>query len=319
MKFDANGWLDAALEMDYLDKSMSREGYKPTHLVLHGTAGGVSAEAIAQNVFQVAGGGASAHFIIGQDGHIVQGVPCSLAAWANGPVNQPRIPWPDPVNINPNWYTISIEHCKPSLDNSDSLTRPQQLASFQLINVICDTYNIPKRRGDVAGGIVSHADFDSVNRANCPGVYPWTDMLAFINGGSMIIPHGWTYDSSTQVLTAPNKIAVHLGNAQFVLNAPGGWNPANVPLASEYGVPNGTQQPFRDCLLAWNAGADVHYAPVGQLLQNALTQIAALQAQIASNPNAITTQASAVLALLLSDATKLASDLASMQTVLTSH
>ena len=80
-----DGWLDVAVEIDYLNKSMDRQGYIPKFLVLHGTAGGTSAQAIA-NYF-AGSADASAHFIIGVDGTIVQGIPCSLAAWANGPID----------------------------------------------------------------------------------------------------------------------------------------------------------------------------------------------------------------------------------------
>lgn len=185
MKFDENGWLDVAVEIDYLNKSMSRSGLAPSHIVLHGTAGGTRAQDIAA-YFRDGSEQASAHFIIGQDGTIVQGVPCSLAAWGNGIIDLPRITLPPA--INPNFYTISIEHCKPSIDNSDQLTTAQQQASFQLCQVICEHYNIPKRRGDQFGGILAHADIDSVSRARCPGSYPWDDLFTFL-GGQVVTPN----------------------------------------------------------------------------------------------------------------------------------
>jgi N-acetyl-anhydromuramyl-L-alanine amidase AmpD len=178
LKIDANGWLDVALEGNYSSKSMSRYGYKPSHICLHGTAGGTSALAIA-NYFASSDVQASSHFVIGQDGTIIQGVSCLMAAWGNGILVNPRLAW-DP-NINPNYYTISIEHVKSSDDNSDALTPAQQQASFQLIECLCNSYNIPKRAGDLSGGIVSHADFDSVNRARCPGPYPWTALYTYLN------------------------------------------------------------------------------------------------------------------------------------------
>lgn len=184
MQFDASGWLDAAIEIDYLNKSMSRQGYKPTHIVLHGTAGGTRAQDTA-NYFATGSEPASAHFIIGQDGAIVQGVPCSLAAWGNGILNKPSLPFSSA--INPNYYTISIEHCKPSLDNSDALTPAQQTSSFHLVQTLCAHYGIPQRRGDLLGGILSHADFDSVSRAHCPGPYPWDGLLAFLQETTTVL------------------------------------------------------------------------------------------------------------------------------------
>src|SRR5258708_25299968 len=86
MHFDANGWLDIAEEIDYLQNSMSRQGYGIKYLVLHGTAGGTSAQGIG-SYFQSTQGGSnpvSSHLIIDQQGNIVQGVPLTLAAFANG-------------------------------------------------------------------------------------------------------------------------------------------------------------------------------------------------------------------------------------------
>jgi hypothetical protein len=179
-----DGWIDTALEIDYDNKSMSRQGQKVTHICLHGTAGGTSAEGIA-HYFHDSPVQASAHIIIGTDGHVVQGMSLDDAAWSNGIILHPRIPWD--ASINPNLYTASIEHVKASTDNSDELTPAQKLASFQVIAAICDYYGIAKRRGDVHGGIISHADLDSVNRARCPGPYPWDELMAFLTGSPVTI------------------------------------------------------------------------------------------------------------------------------------
>lgn len=189
MRLDANGWLDAAQEVDYTNKAEGREGFRPLLIVLHGTAGGSSAQGVA-TWFATGGESASAHIIIDQAGNVVQGVPCSLAAWGNGIINKPRITLPYP-GVNPNLYTISIEHVKPHLDNSDALTVPQKRASFQVIAALCDQYGIPKRRGDQAGGIIEHADIDSVSREHCPGPYPWAELWTFLAGGQQMTPNKW--------------------------------------------------------------------------------------------------------------------------------
>lgn len=176
-----NGWLDVAVEIDYLNKSMPREGFVPTYIVLHGTAGGSSAQNIA-HYFATSDVQASAHFIIGQDGIICQGCPTTLAAWGNGVLTAGHASYL-PDTINPNYYTISIEHVKPSVDNSDQLTTQQQQASFELIDVLCRSYNIPRRAGDAHGGIIRHADIDPVNRARCPGPYPFDALWKFLSGG----------------------------------------------------------------------------------------------------------------------------------------
>jgi N-acetyl-anhydromuramyl-L-alanine amidase AmpD len=205
-----NGWVDVAVEIDYLNKSMPRAGHKPTHIVLHGTAGGSQAQNTA-NYFKTSAVQSSAHLIIGQDGTIVQGVSMDNAAWGNGILLNPRLPWPP--NVNPNLYTISIEHCKPSTDNSDQLTDAQKQSSFGLIKCICEYYGIPKKRGDVTGGIVEHADFDSVNRARCPGLYPWDKLLEFLSEPALPAAN------ITQALAALNTAALAIAAAQKALGS----------------------------------------------------------------------------------------------------
>jgi len=194
MQFDENGWLDVAQEIDYISKSMSREGYGIKYIILHGTAGGSSAENIG-NYFATSDVQASAHIIIDQEGNIVQGIPLSLAAWGNGiitgkPATLPFRTAGDGVNrdywwnanVNPNWTSVSIEHCKASTDNSDQITPAQQAASFAVIKTICDTYGVPKRFADANGGVTGHFSMDPVNRSRCPGPYPWQELFDYLSG-----------------------------------------------------------------------------------------------------------------------------------------
>jgi N-acetyl-anhydromuramyl-L-alanine amidase AmpD len=193
MRFDDQGWLDVATEVDYLNKSMDRQGYSIKYIILHGTAGGTSAQAVA-NYFATGAEQASAHFVIGVDGTIAQGIPCSLASWANGPIDGTpadnlgfrtesdgvhRDSWWS-QDINPNWITVSIEHCKPSTDNSDQLSPAQQAASFALVQCICDTYGVPKRFADAQGGITGHFSMSAMNRQRCPGPYPWDELFNYL-------------------------------------------------------------------------------------------------------------------------------------------
>jgi N-acetyl-anhydromuramyl-L-alanine amidase AmpD len=183
MQFDQNGWLDVAVEIDILENTFDRQGYRPNFIVLHGTAGGSSAENVADYMKSTVGTNnpVSTHFVIGQDGEIVQCVPISLAAWGNGIMTQGHASYL-PDNVNPNLYTVSIEHVKPSTDNSDALTEAQSQSSFALIQCICDTYGIPKQAGSASGGIIRHADIDPVNRSRCPGPYPWNDLWNYLEG-----------------------------------------------------------------------------------------------------------------------------------------
>jgi N-acetyl-anhydromuramyl-L-alanine amidase AmpD len=63
----------------------SRSGFSPKWLIIHGTAGGSSAEAIG-NWFQNPDSQAATHYVVGQDGKVVQCVDESEAAWGNGRV-----------------------------------------------------------------------------------------------------------------------------------------------------------------------------------------------------------------------------------------
>jgi len=298
MQFDNNGWLDAAQEVDYLNKSESREGNTIKYLILHGTAGGASAQGIA-NYFATGTEQASAHIIIDQQGTIVQGCPLSLAAWANGPIDGTPADnlgfrtesdgvhcdsWWDP-NLNPNYITVSIEHCKASIDNSDQLTSVQQAASFAVVSAICDTYGIPKRFADSAGGITGHFSMSAINRQHCPGPYPWQELFDYLNGGDTpMIPANWTDDGTT--LTAPNKIPVTLGFRDHVLNS--SWDSNNWPLEpaqhldlveqSNPSLGSGQVQTFRWKRLEYTSAAGVFEGWLGQELLWNERQVDQLQA-----------------------------------------
>lgn len=271
MKFDSLGWLDEAVEIDYLSKSMDRQGQAIKYIVLHGTAGGSSAQAIGE-YFRDGNVDASAHFVIGQDGTIVQGVNVLAAAWGNGVLTAGHASYLS-ENINPNLYSVSIEHVKPSTDNSDALTDIQAQKSFELITCLCDTYNIPKHAGDASGGVISHADIDPVNRSRCPGPYPWDELIAYLQtqGGPMV-PLGWKDNGTT--LTAPNGHFVTLGFRDYVLN--NNWNPGDWPLEEAHtqdplelsnpSIGKGTLQTFRKTVLEWTPTLGVFEAWSGQEL-----------------------------------------------------
>lgn len=160
-----------------------RNGLTPRYVILHGTAGGTSAVATA-NYFastQNTANRVSSHYVIGVDGEIVQCVAERDGAWGNGAYSAGHAAFWD-TSVNPNNLTISIEHCKPSGDNSDLLTFKQQAASFKLINDICDRWNIPKHGADASGGITGHFSLDPVNRSNCPGPYNWNALWSYLKG-----------------------------------------------------------------------------------------------------------------------------------------
>jgi hypothetical protein len=234
-----------------------RAGHQPQWIIVHGTAGGTSATGIAQ-YFQTDDPPTSTHYIVGLQGEVVQCVRDSDSAWGNGVVTTGHDAWWSP-NLNPNFTTISIEHVKPDTQNQSQLTQAQMEASFQLIESLCRTHNIPMRAADQNGGITSHASIDPVNRSFCPGAYPWTQLWAYLQGEDQHVgvPIGWRDDGAT--LTAPNGITVTLGFRWYVLTNP--WSSDNWPLeAAHYEAiidvtspqeGGGTVQHFRRSILAW--------------------------------------------------------------------
>jgi|SRR5271157_2528783 len=180
------------------------------HIVIHGTAGGSSAEGIAAYFHSSTGGSnpVSSNYIVGQDGTIVQCVLEKDGAWANG-------------TLDMNDRAISIEHVKSHTDNSDELTLAQEQASFNLIKDIRTRHSIPIEN------IIPHS---AVISTACPGPYPFDKLRAFL-GGSMV-PQGWSDDGKT--LTAPNGVKVVLGFRDFVLG--NNWGSDDWPLRPEYAV-----------------------------------------------------------------------------------
>jgi len=159
-----------------------RPAGNPRWLILHGTAGGSSAQNIAA-WFQNPSAQVSAHYVIGQDGKIVACVDENNWAWANGVLSTGHDPWWN-ANINPNWVTISIEHVKPDTSNATALTAAQQASSFALIKRICQRWNIPMRAADANGGITGHYSIDPVNRKDCPGTYPWSALWSYLGSST---------------------------------------------------------------------------------------------------------------------------------------
>lgn len=123
-------------------------------------------------------------------------------------------------------------------------------------------------------------------------------------GGSMGIPTGWSDDG--QHLKAPNGRIVVFGFRDYVINYPGGWNAANVPLDEErhvdpleYSNPAlgaGQKQFFLRSTLEWTPNLGVFEGAQGQELKklnemysSAQTRISAQDIQIASLKSQVAT------------------------------
>ncbi len=133
-----------------------RKGYRPEAIVIHimdGTLIGTDSW-FANTTSQV-----SAHYGIGKNGEVHQYVNEQDSAWHAGRVDAPV--WKlIKSNINPNLYTIGIEHeGKPD----DVWTDAMKQSSTTLIRDICQRWQIPIDRDHVVG----HFEIFS-KKPNCP-------------------------------------------------------------------------------------------------------------------------------------------------------
>lgn len=220
-------------------------------IVIHKTANGTTAQEIAQYFINVSPG-PSVHYVVGLDGTVVQCAPEALGAGGNCCLEQGHDPFWDqfgPINLNT--VTLSVEHIDPSLTNSTPCPQAQIDASFKLVLYLANKYHIAPDH------IKPHSSLDPTSRAHCPGNYPFTDLISYVQNGGLMIPAGWTDDGTT--LRAPNGVAVVLGFRQFVLT--NNWHPDNWPLVAEQTVQlleasnpalgGGQQQLFRWAMLGW--------------------------------------------------------------------
>lgn len=209
----------------YPQGQTGRNGQTLKYVILHGTASGGTAQDQANN-FAHSSRQAGTHFIIGQDGTVVQCCFVENAAWGNGgPMQGAEAFWPP--NVNCNLLTVSIEHVKPSSDNSDILTPAQQSASFELVAWLCKTYAIPTKKAvDASGGITGHYSIDPVNRSRCPGPYPWDALFSFL-GGAMVPkgPFVWpTVGKEIPAGTTLQQIADSFGLSVSDVKALNNWS-----------------------------------------------------------------------------------------------
>jgi N-acetyl-anhydromuramyl-L-alanine amidase AmpD len=145
-----------------------RAGHKVIAIVDHIMAGTLAG---TDSWFQNPASQVSAHFGVGKDGTIHQYADINNVAWANGVVNKPN--WPLLISgVNPNYYTVSIEH---EGQSGDQLTEAQYQATLALHLWLIDTFGLEINQNTIIG----HCSIDSVSRADCPGTgFPWQRLLS---------------------------------------------------------------------------------------------------------------------------------------------
>lgn len=174
---------------------------------------------------------ASSHFTVGKKGEIEQYVSIKDTAWANG-LRWDNGKWRNPrgiemkpawkgliAGVNPNAYTISIEH---EGFFGEPWTESMYLANLKLLQWIRDETGIEYVRGET---LIGHNDFDSVDRPNCPGPNcPFDRMIVDLSGGDA---------RRAALIAGSNKMGVPLNDqsalAKFALS-----NNLGIPLSDEF-------------------------------------------------------------------------------------
>lgn len=134
----------------------ARTEFTPQILVIHIMAGTLVG---TDSWFATPASQVSSHYGIGLNGEIHQYIDEKNRAWHAGRVDHPSFSLYKP-NVNPNDYTIGIEH-----EGQDLSTAPhnQLQASADLIKDICTRWNIPIDREHIIG----HYQVYSI-KSGCP-------------------------------------------------------------------------------------------------------------------------------------------------------
>jgi N-acetylmuramoyl-L-alanine amidase len=138
-----------------------RAGYEPSAIVIHIAEGNRQA---VDSWFKSTASQVSAHYLVCTDGSVHQYVREEDTAWHAGRVHKPTwaglLKGPSGAYVNPNRYTIGIEH---EGQADDPWPEAMYRASAQLIREIADRYHIPIDRAHIVG----HREIFAVK--TCPG------------------------------------------------------------------------------------------------------------------------------------------------------
>ncbi len=157
------------------------------YVVIHATASGgpQTGYQLAKSAEFTDGKTASVHYINDVDGTVYQIVREADSAWGNCCVdgNSPFDP-----NYNWNRKTISIENVKHSSDNSEPLTPAQYQSLVALVRDICKRQGIPMQQGTpTTKGILYHHNLMPIQKARCPGTFPYDTFFADLSQGGRIV------------------------------------------------------------------------------------------------------------------------------------
>ncbi|MHB1652331.1 MAG: N-acetylmuramoyl-L-alanine amidase [Desulfitobacteriaceae bacterium] len=186
----------------------SPKGYKILAIVDHIMSGTLEG---TDSWFNNPAGQVSSHFGIGKNGKIHQYVDLGNPAWANGGVNRPNWPLLLP-GVNPNYYTVSIEH---EGESGDVMPEAQYQATLALHRWLIDSLGIPVTRDNIIG----HYRIDSVNKSNCPGTgFPWDRLFLDLQGGDKV-KDAVLYFGEDDIVSA-RRVSEKLGNCAMYMRKP---------------------------------------------------------------------------------------------------
>jgi hypothetical protein len=266
----------------------AQPGARNPSIVIHKTAGFSTIEQLGSFFGSLTETDASSHYGIGLDGRVAQFVSENDGAGGNCCLEQGHDTYWDQwayggQMTNLNLVTFSIEHIDPTTDNSTTPTQAQLNASFALVLYLCKKYNITSNR------IKPHSSLDPISRARCPGNYPMSKLVTYIQENTMV-PIGWSDDGSS-LHNPENSYVVTGGFRAYILGHP--WLQSNVPLENEYAKnpveefypsQSGTWQTFRYSALAWTSSRNVYVPGIGNEFIGLEKARANLQVQLQNPP-----------------------------------
>ena len=175
----------------------SRRGYIPQMIVNHISEGSISSMI---NWFTSPNNtGSSAHFGVSKKGEIYQFVKIEDCAWTNGLTSGIENATAELVrqkgkDINPNWYSVSIEHEGVYKETKGALT-PEQLEATKMLHKYIIAYVKDKYGYEIEPSrktIVGHFEIDKKERPNCPGqLFPFQEIIDFLTEPYQDIKGHW--------------------------------------------------------------------------------------------------------------------------------
>lgn len=130
---------------------------RPVIIVLHATEQGSVQQSLKTLSTANRGGKVSAHYLVGDDGHIYQLVDDSKRAWQAGGGS-----WGAITDLNSASIGIEIDN-----EIDEAYTEPQLAAIIRLLDDLCTRLNIPRTQ------VIGHSDLAPTRKVDPGARFPW--------------------------------------------------------------------------------------------------------------------------------------------------